>query len=72
MRHAVIVVENFSFLLLIGINILGSHDAQLGVGVSSSIRLDVERCRVYDEERSAATHQRSIPPVALVSENISI
>ena len=72
MRHPVIVVEDLSFSLLIGIDILGPHDAQLGVGASSSIRLDVERCRVCDEERYAATHLRSVPTVALVCEDISL
>ena len=43
MRHLMIVVEDHSFPLLIGMDILGPHDAQIGVGASSSIRLDVER-----------------------------
>ena len=71
-RHPLIVVEDLSFPLLIGMEILGHHDAQLGVGASSSIRLDVERCRVCDEERSAATHLRSIPTVAVVCEDINL
>ena len=71
-RHPVIVVEDFSFPILLGINILGPHDAQLGVGSSSSIRLDVKRCRVCDEERSLATHLSSIPTVAVVCEDVSL
>ena len=70
-RHPVIVVKDLSFHLLIGMDILGPHDAQLGVGASRSIRLDVERCRVCDE-RSAATHLRSIPTVAVVCDDISL
>ena len=70
-RHPVIVVEDLSFPILIGINILCPHDTQLRVGASSSIHLDVERCSVCDEERSAATHLRSISTVVVVSEDIS-
>ena len=32
-RHPVIVAEALSFLLLIGMDIFGPHDAQLGVGL---------------------------------------
>ena len=53
-------------------DIYGFHDAQIGVGASSSICLDVERCRFCDEERSVATHLRSIPTVAVVCEDISL
>ena len=71
-RHPVIVVEDLSFPLLLEMDILGPHDAQLGVGAFSSIRLDVERCRVCDEERSLATHLRLIPTVAVVCEDVSL
>ena len=43
MRHPVIVVEELSFSHLIEMDILGFNDVQLGVGASSSIRLDVEQ-----------------------------
>ena len=66
-QHPIIVVEELAFPLLIGMDILGPHDAQLGVGASKSFRLDIERCRVCDEERSPATRLRSIPAVAAVS-----
>ena len=72
MRHPVIVVEDLSFPFLIGMDILGPHDAQLGVSASSFIRLDVERCRICDKMRSAARHLRSIIPVAVVREKISL
>ena len=52
-------------------DILGPHDAQLGFGAFSLIRLDVKRCRVCDKERSLATHLRSISTVAVVCDNIS-
>ena len=71
-RHPVIVVEDLWFPLLVGMDIFGPHDAQLGVGASCSIRLDVERCKVCDEERSAATHLRSIPTVAVVFKDVSL
>ena len=71
-RHPVIVVKNLSFPLLLGMDILGPQDGQLGVGASSSIRVDVERCKVCDEERSLATHLRSIPTVAVVCEDVSL
>ena len=48
-RHPLIVVEELAYPLLIGMDILGPHDAQLGVGATSSIRLAVERCTVCDE-----------------------
>ena len=67
-----IVVINLSFPLFIVIDILGPHDAQLGVGASSSVRLDVKRCRVCDEERSAAMHLRSIPTIAVVCDDINL
>ena len=42
-QHLLIVVEELAYPLLIGMDILGPNDAQLKVGASSSIRLDVER-----------------------------
>ena len=71
-RHLVIVLKNLSFPFLIGMNILGLHDAQLGVGVSNSIWLDVKRCRVCDEELFAATHLRSILTVVVVWKDITL
>ena len=46
MRDPVIIVKEFLFILLIKMNILGPHDAQLGDGASSSIVLVVEKCIV--------------------------
>ena len=71
-RHPVIVDEDLSFSLLIGMDILGPHNAQLSVNASFSIRLDVDRCRVCDEKRSAVTHLRSVPTVAVVCEDINL
>ena len=71
-RHPVIVVKDLSFSLLLEMDILGPHDAKLGVGASSTIRLDVKQCRVCDEERSLATQLRSIPTVAVVCEDVSL
>ena len=54
-QHPLIVVEELEYPLLIGIDILEPHDAQLGVGASSSIRLAIERCTVCNESRSEST-----------------
>ena len=51
-QHPLIVVEELAYPHLIRMDILGPHDAQLGVGGATSIRLAVERFTVCDEMRA--------------------
>ena len=71
-RHPLIVVEELAYPLFIEMDILGSHDAQLGVGASSSIRLAVERCIVCDEIRACSPRLTCPNEAAYVSKKVTL
>ena len=71
-RHPLIVVEELAYPLLIGMDILGLHDAQLGVGASSSICLAVERCTVCDEMRAGPPRLTCPNEAAYVSKEVTL
>ena len=71
-QHPVIVVDDLAFPLLVGMDVLRSHDAQLGVGASQSFRLAVDRCSTCVEERSPPAPGRSPTVAATVAEQVTL
>ena len=71
-KHPLIVVEELAYSLLIGIYILGPHEAQLRVGASSSIRLSVKLCTVCDEMRADSPRLMCPNEAAYVSKEVTL
>ena len=71
--HPLLVIENLSYPLIVGIEILRPHVARYGIAEPPELRFDVRVCNVCLEDRVASKHEpRTNVALARTADHTSI